>query len=126
MRGKPGTEVTITIDRATFSHPLDFTIVRDVIKIPSVAFADLVKNQIGYVRLVNFSKDTDKELKEAILRLQGRGMQGLVLDLRGNPGGLLQQAVEVGDAFLAKGNLIVSTRACTRIRTRSSGRRAIS
>jgi carboxyl-terminal processing protease len=110
MRGKPGTEVTITIDREAFSHPLDFTIVRDVIKIPSVAFADLVKNKIGYVRLVNFSKDTDKELKEAVLRLEGQGMQGLVLDLRGNPGGLLQQAVEVSDEFLAKNNLIVSTR----------------
>jgi carboxyl-terminal processing protease len=108
MRGPRGTSVTITIMRDDFDAPKDFTITRDVIKIHSVS-ARKLEGDIGYVRLRNFHKTTVEELEEALHELEEQKITGLVLDLRNNPGGLLNQAVEVVDRFVGKDQLIVYT-----------------
>jgi carboxyl-terminal processing protease len=108
MRGFKGTPVTLTIMRDEFDAPKDFTITRDVIKIHSVSYRKL-EDEVGYVRLRNFHKSTADELEEALHSLEEQKINGLVLDLRNNPGGLLNQAVEVVDKFIPKEQLIVYT-----------------
>ncbi|GAB4365360.1 MAG: S41 family peptidase [Deltaproteobacteria bacterium] len=109
LRGEPGTKVTIWILREGFSEPKPFTITRDIIKIKSVKSKPL-GDGIGYVKLNQFQQDSDQELEKAILALRKEkgGLKGLVLDLRNNPGGLLDQAVKVADMFIESG-LIVYT-----------------
>ena len=110
MRGAVGTEITITIMRPSFEKPQPFTLKREIIKVKSVKSKTLEEG-FGYVRLVQFQERTGSDLAKALdeLRLENNeNLQGLVLDLRNNPGGLLDQAVEVCDQFLADG-LIVYT-----------------
>jgi carboxyl-terminal processing protease len=109
MRGDPGTDCTITIKRAGIEQPFDVTITREIIDVPSVRYAFMLSDKIGYLRLIRFSEDTPKEMFAALDSLHQQGMQGLVLDLRGNPGGLLDIAVDVASIFLPKGKLIVYT-----------------
>ena len=110
LRGKRGTKVTITIVREGLAKPKDITITRDIIKVKSVR-KGVFDKKIGYVRIRNFQKTTDSELEEALEELETKySIQGLVLDLRNNPGGLLQQAVAVSDRFLEGGQLIVYTK----------------
>jgi len=109
MRGKPGTEVVITIVREEFEEPKDFKIVREVIHVTSVKY-QMLPGDWGYIRIRNFSKDTGSDAEKAIKELTGDGMKGLVLDLRNDPGGLLSQAVTVSELFLNKGELIVYTK----------------
>ena len=109
MRGKVGTDLKLTILREG-KKPFDVSITRAVIKITSVR--SRVEKKIGYIRITQFNEQTDKGLKKEMAKLKkeiGPDMQGIVLDLRNNPGGLLDQAVAVSDAFLNKGE-IVSTR----------------
>jgi len=108
MRGPKGSPVTVTIMREDFEAPKDFTITRDVIKIRSVTHRKLDES-LGYVRLRNFHKTTADELEEALRDLEEQKISGLVLDLRNNPGGLLNQAVDVVDKFVGKDQLIVYT-----------------
>ena len=121
LRGKKGTKVTITIVHEGERKPIDRTITRDVIPLISVRgyrrkdqtghwdyFVD-PEHKIGYIRLNAFQENTVRELDDAVAEVQGKGMEGLVLDLRFNPGGLLSTAVSVADRFLEKG-VIVSTR----------------
>jgi carboxyl-terminal processing protease len=109
MRGKAGTEVTITVMREGFDRPREFTIVREVIKVESVK-ARTLESGFGYVRIAQFQERTDRDLRKAMnaLKKENGGLSGLVLDLRNNPGGLLEQAVMVADVFLEEG-LIVYT-----------------
>ena len=110
MRGAPGTPITITIMRSTFEKPQAFTMEREIIKVKSVKSKSL-ENGFGYVRLTQFQERSGKDLGNALDKLRednGGVLQGLVLDLRNNPGGLLDQAVEVADQFLSEG-LIVYT-----------------
>jgi len=109
MRGKVGSDIKITIVREG-REPFDVTLTRSVIKITSVR--SRVEGDIGYVRITSFNEQTDSNLKRAIEKIKdevGDKFQGLVLDLRNNPGGLLDQAVAVSDAFMEQGE-IVSTR----------------
>jgi carboxyl-terminal processing protease len=109
MRGKVGSDIKLTVRREG-KDPFDVTITRAVIKIKSVR--SRVEKKIGYVRITQFNEQTDKGLKKEMAKLRkeiGSGIQGYVLDLRNNPGGLLDQAIAVSDAFLDKGE-IVSTR----------------
>ncbi len=115
MRGKKGTPVTIYIMREGLKEPKKYTIVRDIIKVQSVK-SSLLDKEYAYIRLVNFQERTTEDLKKAIEKLTDEakkdkkisGLKGIVLDLRNNPGGLLDQAVSVSDLFLEKG-VIVST-----------------
>lgn len=109
MRGKKGTPVTITIMREGFEEPRDYTIVREIIKVASVK-SQMLPDKWGYVRIRSFSKDTSHETVKALTEMKKEGMKGLVLDLRNDPGGLLNQAVEVADLFVNKGDLIVYTK----------------
>ena len=109
LRGPEGTEVTIGIMRAGFTEPRDFTIVRAIIKIKSVRWTRL-PDDVGYIKVRSFQKTTVNEVREAIRELESQGMGALVLDLRNNPGGLLDQAISVSELFLEDGKLIVYTK----------------
>ena len=113
LRGPKGSEVTISVTRAGYDQPLDFTIVRDKIDLRSVLYAFLLKDDVGYLRISDFTETTEDELHENLVELQMQGAKKLVLDLRDNPGGLLDQAVAVSNKFLKKGALIVYTRGRT-------------
>jgi carboxyl-terminal processing protease len=109
LRGETGSPVKITIFRKTFKAPKDFTIIRDIIKVRSVV-SKLYQDDIGYIKIRNFSKNTSSDLDKALEELRVKGITKLILDVRNNPGGLLNQAVEVTDRFLNKENLIVYTK----------------
>ncbi|MBL7155540.1 MAG: S41 family peptidase [Candidatus Omnitrophica bacterium] len=107
LRGKPGTKVELTIIREE-EKLLDFTIVRSIIKIKSIKTAEMLDESVGYIKLVEFQQNTPKELEGKLKNLKKEGMKALILDLRNNPGGLLDVAYEVCDIFLEKGKVVVS------------------
>jgi carboxyl-terminal processing protease len=109
LKGDKGTEVTITIERPGLDDPFQVTIERDEIPIQSVRVAYMVQPNVGVVRIGNFNSTTADELDAAIEQLQAEGMTRLILDLRSNPGGLLEQAVEVSERFIDPGKMIVYT-----------------
>ncbi|MDI9612144.1 MAG: S41 family peptidase [Acidobacteriota bacterium] len=108
LKGPRGTTVDITIERPGVREPIEVTIERDEIPMVTVPYAFEIKPGIGYIKIDRFSESTAKELEEKLEQLQG--LSGLVLDLRDNPGGLLNQAIAVSDFFLPRGELIVSTK----------------
>jgi carboxyl-terminal processing protease len=107
LKGPKGTVVRVAVDREGSEEPLQFTIVRDEIAQHSVDSAFMIRPGIGYLHIQTFNETTNEELTEALKKLGESTLQGLILDLRGNPGGLLTQAVEVADHFLDKNQLIV-------------------
>ena len=109
LRGETGSPITITIFRKSFKAPKEFTIVRDIIKVRSIV-SKLYENDIGYIKIRSFSKNTSSDLDKALEDLGQKGITKLILDVRNNPGGLLNQAVEVTDRFLNRENLIVYTK----------------
>ena len=115
LKGEPGSAVILTISRPSLPLPKDVSLTRAVIKVDTVKDVDghrtfpLMANKIGYVRLTQFGEQTASDLQEALEKLKKEGMEGLILDLRGNPGGLLDQAVKVCEFFVDGGQLIVST-----------------
>src|SRR6266704_1786257 len=108
LKGPKGTVVKIVVTREGYTDPLTFTVTRGEIPRHSVDIAFLLKPGIGYVRLSSFNETTDREIEEALKQLSVGNLDGLILDMRGNPGGLLNEAVAVGDMFLDKNQLIVS------------------
>jgi carboxyl-terminal processing protease len=107
MRGPKGTEVTITVWRAGTPEPIDFELIRDTIPIDSIRSA-LVQDGFGYVRITNFQEKTTADLTDALETLENGDapLKGLILDLRNNPGGLLDQSVSVADLFLEHGTIV--------------------
>jgi carboxyl-terminal processing protease len=110
LRGAKGTMVKITLSREGYADPLDFTVTRDEIPHHAVELAFEIKPGVGYIRLSGFNETTDGELANAMKRLHASSLDGLILDMRGNPGGLLDEAIAVGDMLLDKNQLIVSHR----------------
>jgi len=124
MRGPKGTAVSITIVREGWKEPKDFSIVRDVIKVKSVKYKTL-DDGIGYVKITQFQEQTAADLANALTKLNDEKMTSLVLDLRNNPGGLLNSAVDVASQFLPQGKLVVyiKDRAGEKAEYRSDGSR---
>ncbi len=110
MRGKPGTQVTLTISREGLDEPFDVTITRAMIVLHPVSYVTMLRNDIGYIKLSNFSERASREVRKAIDSLLSQGAKRIILDLRGNPGGLLSEAIKVAELFLDEGDIIVSTR----------------
>ncbi len=110
LRGKPGTEVHVRMLRPGVDQPIPFTLKRAAIQLKAVPFSMMLPGDIGYVRFVTVRETSAQEIRAAVDSLQHEGMKGLILDVRDNPGGLLDQGVAVSDLFLPKGDSIVETR----------------
>ncbi len=109
LLGDKGTEVTVTIKRRGVDEPLEFTITRDKIPIHSLEAAYMADGQTGYIRLNRFASTTEDEFKEAVEKLKGKNMENLILDLRGNSGGYLEQSIKMANHFLEGDKKIVYT-----------------
>jgi carboxyl-terminal processing protease len=124
LRGPKGTPVHITIVREGYAEPLEFTVIRDAIPLHSVPYSFMASPTVGYIRLTDFNEttacrpgegpDCEKELEQALTHLKKEGATSYILDIRDNPGGLLDQAFAVSNLFLKKGQLVVFTRGRTR------------
>ncbi|MEA1972988.1 MAG: S41 family peptidase [Candidatus Cloacimonadota bacterium] len=110
MRGPKGTKVIISIIRPGVDNELDFEITRDIIEIKSIPYAFRMDNGIGYIRISQFNANTTKELNENLDGLEEKGLNGLILDLRSNPGGLLNEAVDTLNEFLGPDKRVVFTK----------------
>lgn len=115
LRGEPGTEISLTLMRPSTGKVKDYRLTRAQIKVDTIKDINgkrefpLSENRVGYVRLTQFGEQTTSDLDDALKKLQEKPMEALILDLRGNPGGLLDQAVKVCEKFLPRGQLVVST-----------------
>lgn len=111
VRGTGGTPVKVKVERAASASPLEFEIVRGGVPLPSIRNYFMLPNGVGYVGLTGgFQETTSDELSDAIKELQKQGMKSMVLDLRGNPGGLLPQAIDVVGKFVPSGQTVVSVK----------------
>lgn len=111
LKGKPNTPVTLKIKRFGVTDPFDVSLVREKIVIPNVPYYGMLDEHVGYIRLANFTTGAARETKKALLELKkNKSLGSVVLDLRGNPGGLLVEAVDVASLFVNQGEEIVSTR----------------
>ena len=106
LRGEPGTSVSITIVRENESRPIELTITRDVIRIPSVEH-DVIGDNIGYIKIYQFLQTTANDVDNALAEFKAQNTRGVILDLRSNPGGLLSSAVAIASDFLTPGQLVV-------------------
>ena len=114
VRGGKGEPVTIKVDRAGAEAPLTFTVIRDLVPLPSIRNAYMLRPGTGYIGLTGgFQSTSDEELREALDKLKDQGMRQVILDMRGNPGGLLNQAIDVASEFLPRGLVVVSVKGRT-------------
>ena len=110
IRGPKGTDVTLSIKRFGNEQLIDFVLTRDDITVKDVTYAGMLDNETGYIRLTRFSKNSGPELRSSILNLQRDNARRIIIDLRDNPGGLLQSAIEILDMIIQKGDLLLSTK----------------
>jgi carboxyl-terminal processing protease len=110
LRGKPGTKVKITVLREDEFKLHDFTITREIIRIQDVKNVQILEENIGYIRLAEFREDSFKEFHKALKKLKEDGADSLILDLRNNPGGLLNVAIDITEEFIPENEIIVSTK----------------
>ena len=109
IRGERGTKVILRIFRFGESEPIDFALVREDIKVKDISYSGIIDDNTGYIRLTRFSKNSDLEMKKALKDLMEQELTGIILDLRDNPGGLLNAAVNILDLFIKKGETVVWT-----------------
>ncbi len=111
LKGAKDTEVTLKIERNNEENPLDISVTREIIKMPTVPFYDMVTEKIGYIKLTQFLGSSSSEVASAFKTLKDSNeLEGLILDLRGNPGGLLGEAVNIVNLFVPQGTLVVKTK----------------
>ncbi|MEO0202878.1 MAG: S41 family peptidase [candidate division WOR-3 bacterium] len=113
IKGDPGTKVKLTILRPGFTELMNFELIREIINVPVVAYYGILENNIGYIRLTQFSQGSSDKLSAAIDSLRKKGAKSFILDIRGNPGGLLYEAVRVSNLFLNKNSIITFTKGRT-------------
>jgi carboxyl-terminal processing protease len=114
VRGGLGEPVTLKVERVGSEPPLYFTMVRDAVPLPTIRNSYMIRPGTGYIGLTGgFQRSSDEELSKAMKRLQDQGMRQLILDLRGNPGGLLDQAIDVASEFLPRDAVVVSVKGRT-------------
>ena len=109
IRGERGTKVILRIFRFGESEPIDFALVREDIKVKDISYSGIIDDNTGYIRLTRFSKNSDLEMKKALKDLMEQELTGIILDLRDNPGGLLNAAVNILDLLIEKGETVVWT-----------------
>jgi carboxyl-terminal processing protease len=110
LKGQIGTTVEVKVNRTGIKKPLRFSINRDRINIESVPYYGLIEGDIAYIRLTEFSSGAGASVRSALVELKGQGAKKVILDLRGNPGGLLNESIEVSNVFIPKGLEVVSTK----------------
>lgn len=110
MKGQVGTPVSLTVRRIGVEQPIKLDFKREKIKVNNVPYFGMVGKDIAYIHLSDFTPDAGKEVRNALVALKEQGAQGVILDLRGNPGGLLIEAVNITNLFLPKGKMVVSTK----------------
>lgn len=113
MRGQVGTSVKLTVKRPGVETPLSLEFKREKIKVSNVPYFGMVSPTVGFVQLTDFTPDAGREVKNAVVALKEKGAKGIILDLRGNPGGLLFEAVNICNVFIPKGKMVVSTKGKT-------------
>jgi carboxyl-terminal processing protease len=109
LRGKPGTKVALTILREDAGKLIEVELTRDIVRIESVKDGLMLEDYIGYIRISEFQENTGRDLDQALKKLESQKMEGLVLDLRNNPGGLLDVSAEVAEKFIPVGSMVVYT-----------------
>lgn len=114
LRGEIGSEVFLKIAREGEEQPIEFRLIRAEIVVTDVVYSGIIQDGIGYIRLIHFSRNAGKDIEKSIRQLKKEGLKTLILDLRSNPGGLLDAAVSVSENLIDKGKLIVSTEGRTR------------
>jgi carboxyl-terminal processing protease len=110
MKGQVGTPVRLTVKRYGADSPIELSFKREKIKVNNVPYYGMVSDDVGYIKLSDFTPDASKEVRIALVALKEQGAKGIILDLRGNPGGLLMEAVNVSNLFIPKGQKVVSTK----------------
>lgn len=110
LRGEPGTTLRLRVQRYGEKEPLEFTLVRKTIALPSVPFSCMMNDSVGYIAIEKFQENTSLETKQALARLKGQGARYLMVDLRGNPGGLMMEAVKTLNLFLPRSTEVVCTK----------------
>ena len=118
IRGKKGSKITLGIKRYGENDLIDFVLTREEIKVKDISYYGMLDEQTGYIRLTRFSRNSDVEMKNALQDLIEKDMTGLIFDLRDNPGGLLNSAVNILDLFIDKGEILVWTKGKTKKSTR--------
>jgi len=113
LKGDRGTTVRVTIARPGIEEPIQYSVVRDEIAKFTISNSFLIRPKVGYIKIESFAETTSGELRQALNKLDNKNLDGLILDLRNNPGGLLQEAIEVSQLFLQKGQAILETRGRT-------------
>ncbi|MEH0158484.1 S41 family peptidase [Limibacter armeniacum] len=110
LKGQAGTDVVLTIDRFGEEKPLQVTLTREKIHLKNVPYYGMVTDDIGIIQLKDFTRKASKEVKDALIDLKEKGAKKVILDLRGNPGGLLSEAIDISNIFLPKGVEVVTTK----------------
>ena len=114
IRGKKGTKVTLSIQRVGSDGVMKFTMIREDIKVKDVAYTGMLNDRIGYILLTRFSKNAAPGMEKALDQLKKENAEAIILDLRNNPGGLLQSSIDILDMFLPKGEKLLSTKGRTK------------
>ena len=110
LKGQPNTELNLEIQRPGVADPFKVSVMREKIRLSAVPYYGVVADSIGYIRLSRFTRDASKDLKDALVALKSKNVKSLIFDLRGNPGGLLIEAVKIVNIFVDKGEDVVSTK----------------